>query len=568
MSFADLGLAPELLRAVAQQGYTEPTPVQAEAIPLVLAGRDLLAGAQTGTGKTAAFVLPMLQRLHASRPRGPSRDPRPRSSPRPVSSRSRSRRASASTAHEQPIQSVAIYGGVGFDPQVRALRNGPEIVVATPGRLLDHVGQRTIDLSRVEILVLDEADRMLDMGFIRDIRKILALLPAQAPEPAVLGHVLRRDPPARRRHPARPGLGPGHAAQHARPSSSSRSSTRSTASASASCSATSSRPASSTRRSSSPAPSTAPTGSPSSSSMDGIPPPRSTATRASRSACARSTTSRRTGRDPRRDRGRGARPRHRLAAARRQLRAADGPRGLRPPHRPHRPGRRRRRRHLAGLRRRDADAPRDRSRPRPADPAPRSSRASSPTRRSARSRSFAVVSAAHDPVRASGARPAARLATTASARTPAARDRPVRLATTGRVPRPRPPSTPVRDPRTGLRDRTRASRARWAVRRDPHGSPAPMAPRVMKAPHASTTAPRRGPTAVRHARATATPARRSPASGSVSGRPTARGARAAVPATAAVRATASSTATARHRDRPAPARDSPDRVRRCSPVSA
>jgi ATP-dependent RNA helicase RhlE len=176
MSFSDLGLSPELLRAVAHEGYTEPTPVQAEAIPLVLDGRDLLAGAQTGTGKTAAFVLPMVQRLHASRPEGrrviralilaPTRE-----------LALQVEESVRTYSHEQPIKSVAIYGGVGFDPQVRALRNGPEIVVATPGRLLDHAGQRTIDLSHVEILVLDEADRMLDMGFIRDIRKIIDLLP-------------------------------------------------------------------------------------------------------------------------------------------------------------------------------------------------------------------------------------------------------------------------------------------------------------------------------------------------------------------------------------------------------
>ena len=177
MSFDTLGLSPELLRAVAQQGYTEPTPVQTKAIPLVLEGRDVLAGAQTGTGKTAAFVLPMLQRLHASRPA---------SGPRviraliltPTRELALQVEESVRTYGAQnPIRSTTIYGGVGFDPQVRALRAGPEIVVATPGRLLDHLGQRTIDLSRVEILVLDEADRMLDMGFIRDIRKILAVLP-------------------------------------------------------------------------------------------------------------------------------------------------------------------------------------------------------------------------------------------------------------------------------------------------------------------------------------------------------------------------------------------------------
>jgi ATP-dependent RNA helicase RhlE len=178
VSFDGLGLSPELLRAVARQGYTEPTPVQAQAIPLVLAGRDVLAGAQTGTGKTAAFVLPMLQRLHATRPGGPRAIRAMILAPtRELALQvEESVRAYGSA---NPIRSTTIYGGVGFAPQVRALRAGPEIVVATPGRLLDHVGQGTIDLSRVEILVLDEADRMLDMGFIRDIRRILALLPMQ-----------------------------------------------------------------------------------------------------------------------------------------------------------------------------------------------------------------------------------------------------------------------------------------------------------------------------------------------------------------------------------------------------
>ena len=173
MSFAELGLRPDLLRAVARQGYTDPTPVQRDAIPLVLAGRDMLAGAQTGTGKTAAFVLPMLQRLAAAPSRG------------------RVRALILTPTRELAIQvedsvraysggaarSTAIYGGVGFGGQVGALRRGAEIVVATPGRLLDHARQGTIDLRAVEILVLDEADRMLDMGFIRDIRQVLALLP-------------------------------------------------------------------------------------------------------------------------------------------------------------------------------------------------------------------------------------------------------------------------------------------------------------------------------------------------------------------------------------------------------
>jgi ATP-dependent RNA helicase RhlE len=177
MSFDRLGLSPELLRAVAHEGYTEPTPVQAQAIPFVLAGRDVLAGAQTGTGKTAAFVLPMLQRLHATRPAGGPRVIRALILTPTRELALQVEESVRTYGAQNPIRSTTIYGGVGFDPQVRALRAGPEIVVATPGRLLDHVGQRTIDLSRVEILVLDEADRMLDMGFIRDIRKILAILP-------------------------------------------------------------------------------------------------------------------------------------------------------------------------------------------------------------------------------------------------------------------------------------------------------------------------------------------------------------------------------------------------------
>jgi len=185
MSFDQLGLAPDLLQAVAHQGYTEPTPVQREAIPLVLAGRDVLAGAQTGTGKTAAFVLPILQRLTSTRPSGQAGQTNGRPPIRvlvltPTRELALQVEESVRTyGHRRPVGSAAIYGGVGFDQQVRRLRHGPQIVVATPGRLLDHVGQGTIDLSHVETLVLDEADRMLDMGFIRDIRRILALLPTQ-----------------------------------------------------------------------------------------------------------------------------------------------------------------------------------------------------------------------------------------------------------------------------------------------------------------------------------------------------------------------------------------------------
>jgi ATP-dependent RNA helicase RhlE len=178
LSFHELGLAPELLRAVADQNYTDPTPVQRESIPLVLAGRDLLAGAQTGTGKTAAFVLPILQRLNATRPTGRRVIRALVLEPTRELALQVEESVRVYGVH-RPIRSTPIYGGVAFGPQERNLRNGPEIVVATPGRLLDHAQQRTIDLSQVEVLVLDEADRMLDMGFIRDIRRIIALLPGK-----------------------------------------------------------------------------------------------------------------------------------------------------------------------------------------------------------------------------------------------------------------------------------------------------------------------------------------------------------------------------------------------------
>jgi ATP-dependent RNA helicase RhlE len=181
MSFDGLGLSPELLLAVSDEGYTIPTPVQAAAIPAVLEGRDVLAGAQTGTGKTAAFVLPIIQTLHATRRDGGEKRHRVRVLV-VVPTRELAIQVEESFrtyGRHRPVRSATIYGGVGIGPQITKLRAGPEVVVATPGRLLDHVGQRTIDLSAVEVLVLDEADRMLDMGFIRDIRKILALLPVR-----------------------------------------------------------------------------------------------------------------------------------------------------------------------------------------------------------------------------------------------------------------------------------------------------------------------------------------------------------------------------------------------------
>jgi ATP-dependent RNA helicase RhlE len=179
MSFDGLGLSPELLLAVSDEGYTIPTPVQAAAIPAVLDGRDVLAGAQTGTGKTAAFVLPIIQTLHTSRRDGGEKRHRVRVLV-VVPTRELAIQVEESFrtyGRHRPVRSATVYGGVGIGPQITKLRAGPEVVVATPGRLLDHIGQRTIDLSAVEVLVLDEADRMLDMGFIRDIRKILALLP-------------------------------------------------------------------------------------------------------------------------------------------------------------------------------------------------------------------------------------------------------------------------------------------------------------------------------------------------------------------------------------------------------
>ncbi|MGH8741986.1 MAG: DEAD/DEAH box helicase, partial [Burkholderiales bacterium] len=179
-TFANLGLSAELLRAVAEQGYTTPTPIQAQAIPVVLAGRDLLGAAQTGTGKTAGFTLPILQKfsLPANASTSPARHPIRALILVPTRELAAQVQESVRTyGRHLKLRSTVIFGGVGFNPQAEELKRGVDIVVATPGRLLDHVEQRTIDLRQVEILVLDEADRMLDMGFIPDIRRILALLP-------------------------------------------------------------------------------------------------------------------------------------------------------------------------------------------------------------------------------------------------------------------------------------------------------------------------------------------------------------------------------------------------------
>ena len=178
MSFNNLGLRAELVRAVSEKGYDTPTPIQFQAIPLVLEGRDLMGSAQTGTGKTAGFTLPLLQRLAATEP--------PQNGRRPVRALVITpTRELAAQVHESiveygrflPLKSTVVFGGVSINPQKQKLIRGVDILVATPGRLLDHVGQRSVDLSKVELLVLDEADRMLDMGFIHDIRKVLALVP-------------------------------------------------------------------------------------------------------------------------------------------------------------------------------------------------------------------------------------------------------------------------------------------------------------------------------------------------------------------------------------------------------
>lgn len=179
-TFADLNLAPELLRAVAAEGYTEPTPIQEQAIPHVLQGRDLLGAAQTGTGKTAAFVLPIMQLL------------KPFATPSPSPARHPVRALVLTPTRELAVQisescttygkylslrSGVVYGGVPMPPQQKMLLAGVEILIATPGRLLDHAGSKTVNLSQVSILILDEADRMLDMGFMPDLKRILALIP-------------------------------------------------------------------------------------------------------------------------------------------------------------------------------------------------------------------------------------------------------------------------------------------------------------------------------------------------------------------------------------------------------
>ncbi len=207
MSFDHLGLSPEILRAVADEGYSTPTPVQEQSIPIVLAGQDIMARAQTGTGKTAAFALPILERLkaHANTSFSPARHPVRALVVTPTRELAvQVERSFQAYGRHLPLRIAVVYGGVPMPPQEKQLLGGIEILVATPGRLLDHAGSRTVNLGQVEVLVLDEADRMLDMGFIEDIRRIIALLPPKRqnllfsatfdPEVRALAHSLLHDP--------------------------------------------------------------------------------------------------------------------------------------------------------------------------------------------------------------------------------------------------------------------------------------------------------------------------------------------------------------------------------------
>jgi ATP-dependent RNA helicase RhlE len=197
MTFDKLGLSSNILRAVTSEGYKTPTDVQAKTIPVILSGKDVLAGAQTGTGKTAAFTLPMLEMLkvkgatqHKSEEKPPRNGDKTKGKRRPnkpivkglvlAPTRELAEQVEKSIRTYGKyigVKSIAVYGGVNIGAQQRVLRNGVDIVVATPGRLLDHVKQRSINLSQVEMFVLDEADRMLDMGFVEDINKITRILP-------------------------------------------------------------------------------------------------------------------------------------------------------------------------------------------------------------------------------------------------------------------------------------------------------------------------------------------------------------------------------------------------------
>jgi superfamily II DNA/RNA helicase len=182
ITFADFGLDPLIQKAVSEQGYTIPTPIQAQAIPHVLAGSDLMGAAQTGTGKTAAFVLPIIQKIlrHASNSASPARHPIRALVLTPTRELAvQVAENAASYSKHTDLRTAVVYGGVDMKEQVALLRNGVEILIATPGRLLDHIGSKVANLSQVELLVLDEADRMLDMGFLPDLQRIINLIPAQ-----------------------------------------------------------------------------------------------------------------------------------------------------------------------------------------------------------------------------------------------------------------------------------------------------------------------------------------------------------------------------------------------------
>lgn len=182
ITFSDLGLAPQLLKALTESGYSKPTPIQAQAIPLALAGGDLMAGAQTGTGKTAAFSLPLLQKLLplANSSASPAKHPVRALILTPTRELAIQVEESVKAyAKHTSLRSLVVFGGVDIKTQTPHLKNGVEVLVATPGRLLDHIEQKTIQLNQVQVLVLDEADRMLDMGFMPDLKRILALLPKQ-----------------------------------------------------------------------------------------------------------------------------------------------------------------------------------------------------------------------------------------------------------------------------------------------------------------------------------------------------------------------------------------------------
>ena len=182
ITFADLGLAPEILRALSDKGYSKPTPIQAQAIPLVISGKDIMGGAQTGTGKTAAFTLPILQRILPFASSSPSPAKHPVRALILAPTRELALQVFESVkdySKHTPLRAMCAFGGVDIKPQIAELKKGVEILVATPGRLLDHVESKSVSFNSVQALVLDEADRMLDMGFIPDVTRILNMLPAQ-----------------------------------------------------------------------------------------------------------------------------------------------------------------------------------------------------------------------------------------------------------------------------------------------------------------------------------------------------------------------------------------------------